>query len=410
MTADVQTIKDQTKVVAIRSNRNSLARDRVKALEKAHLINYDFVECGASAERKRLIEKWDRAVKSAPKKTSMRFRPMKKLLALSAAIAFTAALPVGAQTINAYCSTNQSWCELAAAEFSKATGIKVLQTRLATGEALARIKAEASNPKTDIWWGGTGDPFLQAAEEGLLEAYRPTYLKDLYDWSVRQYDMSNNMVGGFYTSAIGFGWNTETLKKKNLAPPKCWADLTDVKCKGEIEMAHPGSSGGAYTIVAGLIQLMGEDKAFDYMKRLHRNVTQYTRSSTAQAKNVARGEVGIGISFVFGFDEERFAGFPVAATAPCEATGYELGGIALIKGARNTPDAKKYYDFLMGPVGQALGAKANSLQNRTFQPDPKIPNWEGVKLVNYDFKKFGAAAERKRIIEKWEKEVNALPR
>ncbi|TAG48802.1 MAG: ABC transporter substrate-binding protein [Betaproteobacteria bacterium] len=341
---------------------------------------------------------------------------MRKLLALSAVAASMAALtalPAAAQTLSAYCSTNKSWCDLAAAEYSKATGVKIVQTHLATGEAFARLKAEGNNPKTDIWWGGTGDPFLQAAEEKLLEAYRPAYINDLYDWAIRQYDTSGNMVGGFYTSAIGFGWNTEQLKKKNLAAPKCWADLTDPKYKGEVEMAHPGSSGGAYTIVAGLIQLMGEDKAFDYMKRLHRNITQYTKSSQAQAKNVARGEAGVGISFVFGFDEERLAGFPVAATTACEGVGYEIGGIALIKGARNGVEAKKYYDWLMGPVGQGIGAKANSLQNpanKTFKQDPRIPTMDGVKLVNYDFKKYGASAERKRIIEKWDKEVNSLPR
>jgi iron(III) transport system substrate-binding protein len=343
---------------------------------------------------------------------------MRKLLALAlaataAAVATTIALPAAAQTVNAYCSTNKSWCDLAAAEYGKATGVKIVQTHLATGEAFARLKAEANNPKTDIWWGGTGDPFLQAAEEKLLDAYRPAYINDLYDWSVRQYDATGNMVGGFYTSAIGFGWNTEQLKKKNLAAPKCWADLIDTKYKGEVEMAHPGSSGGAYTIVAGLIQLMGEDQAFDYMKKLHKNITQYTKSSQAQAKNVARGEAGVGISFTFGFDEERFAGFPVASGAACEGAGYEVGGIALIKGGRNNADAKKYYDWLMSPVGQGTGAKANSLQNpanKTFKQDAKIPTMEGVKLVNYDFKKYGASAERKRIIEKWEKEVNSLPR
>lgn len=39
-------------------------------------------------------------------------------------------------------------------------------------------------------------------------------MNDLYDWSVRQYDMSGNMVGGFYTSAVGIGWNTDVLKRK----------------------------------------------------------------------------------------------------------------------------------------------------------------------------------------------------
>lgn len=325
----------------------------------------------------------------------------------------TSGLVFGQQLV-ALCSTNQSWCELAASEFTKATGIRVIQTRKATGEALAQLKAEANNPKVDIWWGGTGDPFLQAAEEKLLEPYRPSYLNDLHPWAQRQFEMSGYHVGGFYTAAIGFGWNADLLKKENLPEPKCWADLIKPIYKGKIEMSHPASSGTAYTILAGLVQLMGEDKAFEYMKALHRNITSYTKSGTAQAKNVARGEVPIGISFSFGFDEERYAGFTsVQSTTPCEGTSYEVGGIALVRGARNMAEAKRYYDWLFSPAGQAIGARANSLQipaNRTFKPDPRIPTMDGVKLINYDFRKYGSSAERRRLIEKWEKEVNSLPR
>ena len=316
--------------------------------------------------------------------------------------------------VNAICSTNQEWCEAAAKAFAAKTGIKVLQTRKATGEALAQIKAESNNPKTDIWWGGTGDPFLAAAEDNLLEAYRPNYMNDLHSWSVRQYANSSNMVGGFYTSAIGIGWNEELLKKKKLPAPKCWSDLIDPRYKGEVEMAHPASSGGAYTIVASLIQVMGEEPAFDYMRKLHKNITQYTRSSNAQGKNVAKGEVGIGISFIFGFDVERYNGFPfVKSAAPCEGTGYEIGGIALIKGSRNKDAGRAYYDWLMSPEGQSIGAKVDNLQspaNKTFTPDPKIPKMDDVKLVRYDFQKYGSRAERRRIIERWEKEVGGQVR
>ena len=317
-------------------------------------------------------------------------------------------------TLNAICSTDQSWCELAAKEFQAATGIRVMQSHKATGEALAQIRAEAANPKTDLWWGGTGDPFLQAAEQGLLAPYRPAYVNDLHSWAVRQYAMSGNMVGGFYTSAIGFGWNEDVLRKKKLPAPKCWADLTDPKYKGEIETSHPASSGTAYTILAGLVQLMGEDAAFDYLKKLHRNVTQYTRSGQAQAKNVAKGEVAIGVSFIFGFENERQQGFTmVKSAAPCEGTSYEVGGIALVKGARNRDAALRYYDWLMSPAGQAIGARANSLQvpaNKTFKPDARIPLIDNVRLIKYDFEKYGKAVERRRLIERWEKEVNSLPR
>ncbi|MBC7377350.1 MAG: iron ABC transporter substrate-binding protein, partial [Burkholderiaceae bacterium] len=82
----------------------------------------------------------------------------RSLLALSLALAALAAAsaPAHAQqgTVNAICSTDLSWCELAAREFTRATGIKVLQSHKGTGEAAAQLRAEASNPKTDIWWGG----------------------------------------------------------------------------------------------------------------------------------------------------------------------------------------------------------------------------------------------------------------
>jgi iron(III) transport system substrate-binding protein len=339
------------------------------------------------------------------------------LLVLSLALAAFAAVtgPAQAQqgTVNAICSTDLSWCELAAREFTRATGIKVLQSHKGTGEAAAQLRAEASNPKTDIWWGGTGDPFLQAADVGLLEPYRPAYINDLSTWSVRQYAMTQNMVGGFYTSAIGFGYNTELLKKKNLPEPKCWADLIKPEYKGDIETSHPVTSGTAYTILAGLVQLMGEDAAFDYMKKLHKNITTYTRSGQAQAPNVAKGEVALGVSFIFGFEGWRLNKYPVKTVAPCEGTSYEIGGIALIKGARNKDTAKRYYDWLMSPEGQAIGAKADSLQvpaNKTFKMDPRIPSLDNVKLIKYDFEKFGKAAERKRLLERWTKEVESQPR
>lgn len=333
--------------------------------------------------------------------------------ALCAAPLMAAAQTGSQSTVNALCSTDASWCEAAATAFTRATGIRVLQAHKGTGEIGAQLRSEAANPKTDIWWGGTGDPFLQAAELGLLEAYRPAYINDLQGWSVRQYAMTQNMVGGFYTSAIGFGFNTELLKKKKLAEPKCWADLLKPEYRGEIEMSHPASSGTAYTILAGLVQLMGEEQAFDYMKKLHRNVSTYTRSGQAQAPNVAKGEVAVGVSFIFGFEGWRLNKYPVKTAAPCEGTSYEIGGIALVKGARNKDAAKRYYDWLMGPEGQAIGAQVNSLQvpaNKTFQPDPRIPLMDSVKLVKYDFEKYGKSAERRRLLERWTKEVESVPR
>lgn len=336
---------------------------------------------------------------------------MKRLLA---ALAFFVSAAHAQGVVNTICSTDQGWCELAAQEFTRATGVRVQQSHKPTGEAFAQLRAEAANPKTDLWWGGTGDPYYQAAEIGLLDKYRPDYLDQLHGWAVRQYAMSQNYVGGFYTSAIGFGVNEEVLKKKKLPVPRCWKDLLDPRYRGDIETSHPGTSGTGYTILAGLVQLMGEEAAFDYLKKLHRNVTQYTRSGQAQARSVAKGEVTIGVSFIFGFDNERITNrFPVASVAPCEGTSYEIGGIALVKGSRNRDAARRYYDWLMSTAGQEIGGRANSLQfpaNRNVKLDPRIPKLDGVRLIKYDFEKYGRASERKRLVDRWTREVESLPR
>ena len=160
---------------------------------------------------------------------------------------------------------------------------------------------------------------------------------------------------------------------------------------------------------------MGEDEAFDYLKKLHRNVTQYTRSGTAQAKSVAKGEVGIGVSFMFGFENERFHRFPVKTVAPCEGTSYEIGGIALVKGARNKEAAKRYYDWLMSPAGPGRSARAPTAcscrPTRPSSPTRAYLRIDNVRLIKYDFEKYGKAAESAAVlVERWTREVESQPR
>ena len=67
-------------------------------------------------------------------------------------------------TGNVICSVQAEWCNLMSTVYAKTTGTKVNMSLKGSGEALAQIIAERENPKTDIWFGGTGDPHLQAAE------------------------------------------------------------------------------------------------------------------------------------------------------------------------------------------------------------------------------------------------------
>ncbi len=315
--------------------------------------------------------------------------------------------------LNVICSVQAEWCNMIQTVFAKTTGIKINMSLKGSGEALAQLIAERANPKTDVWFGGTGDPHLQAAEQDLSLEYKSPALPQLFPWAQQQAAQSKYRTVGIYSGPLGFGYNTELIAKKKLPIPKSWADLLNPAYKGEIQVANPASSGTAYTMVATLVQLMGEDKAFEYMKALHKNIGQYTRSGTGPIKAVARGETTVSISFVHDGPGEAMQGFPVATITPSEGTGAEIGSMSIIKGARNLENAKKFYEWALTPQAQQFGAASKQFQlpsNKATPVDPRVPDFKKIKFIDYDYAKYGASNERKRLIAKWEKDVNSLPR
>jgi iron(III) transport system substrate-binding protein len=333
------------------------------------------------------------------------------VLGIGFALAATLATAQGNLTV--YCSYQIDWCNAMVNAFSKETGIKVSMLQKSAGETFAQIKAEAANPKGDIWWTGSGDAHMQAAEEGLTIAYQSPMLKDLQDWARRQAEQSGYRTVGVYAGPLGIGYNPDLIAKKGLPAPKCWRDLIRTEYKGEVQIANPNSSGTAYVAIATFVQLMGEDEAFRYLKALNTNVNQYTKSGAGPVKAVGRAETAVGVAFMHDAIAEKAAGFPVVSVAPCEGTGYEIGSMSLISGARNLDNAKKFYDWALSPAAQALGAENKAYpipSNRNTPLSPLMPRLSDVKLINYDFAKYGSAAERRRLLQKWETEVNAQPR
>jgi iron(III) transport system substrate-binding protein len=292
-----------------------------------------------------------------------------------------------------YCSVEIEVCELLIQGFKKDTGIDVAMTRKSSGETFAQIKAESSNPKGDVWYGGTGDPHLTAAQEGLTEKYKSKHLKDLLPAAQNQAKFADYRSVGIYVGALGYGYNTELLKSKGLPVPKSWADLTKPEYKGEVQIANPNSSGTAYTTLATIMQILGEDKGWDYMKKLHANVNQYTKSGSAPIKAAARGETTIGIVFQHDAVKQKKSGLPIAVVSPTEGTGYEVGSMSIIKGARNMKEAKVFYDWALSPAAQTLVFNSGqSLQvpaNTKAKGDPDAPVLSQIKLINYDFKTYG---------------------
>ena len=340
---------------------------------------------------------------------------MKKISGLIGAAVVSAAFAspaAAAENLTLYCSADPVWCELLTRSFEEETGINVDMTRKSSGETYAQVRAEASNPKGDVWWGGTGDPHLQAAEEGLTVAYVSPMRSELNGWAISQAEAAGDKTIGIYSGALGFGYNSELLEKNGLPEPACWKDLTKPEFKGHVQIANPNSSGTAYTTLATMVQLFGEDDGFQFMKDLHKNVNQYTKSGSAPIKAAGRGETTIGIVFMHDAVAQAVAGFPVVTVAPCEGTGYEIGSMSIIDGARNLENAKKFYDWALTADVQSLALEANSFQvpsNKSADTSPKSPDLSSIKLIDYDFTKYGSSDERKRLLQKWDEEVSTLP-
>jgi iron(III) transport system substrate-binding protein len=311
--------------------------------------------------------------------------------------------------LSVICSGSDDYCNMLQATFSKSTGIGVSMVRKSTGEALAQILAERANPKTDIWFGGTGDPHMQAAEQELTLEYKSPTLPQLHPWAQKQAEQAKYRTVGVYFSPLCFAYNTELITKKKLPIPKTWADLLKPEYKGEVQMANPNSSGTAYTVIATLVQLMGEDKAFDYVGKLHRNISTYQRSGVGPLKAVARGEATVSISQVHDAAAERLNGMPVQMVTPADGTGAETGSMSIVKGAPHLENAKRFYEWALTPQAQQLAAAAKSFQvpsNKNTPLDARVIDLKEVKLVDYDNAKYGSTAERRRLIQRWERVVN----
>ena len=338
-------------------------------------------------------------------------RLSKTALALSSLLYILTVSPQasGAGRLTVYCSAQNTMCEQEVLAFEKKYDVKTSFIRGGTGSILAKINAEKSNPQGDVWYGGTLDPHSQAGEMGLLEAYKSPNLQFIPEELKDPAKVKGNYTSAIYLGVLGFGVNTERLAKLGVEPPKCWKDLTNPKLKNEIQTADPQSSGTAYTALATFIQLWGEETTFHYLKELHKNVSQYTKSGNTATRNTARGEAAIGIGFLHEHSIEKQNGAPVELVVPCEGTGYEIGGVSIIKGTRNLDNAKLFVDWALSQEAQELswqkGETHQILTNSQAKQSPYSLDFKSINLINYDFDKYGASEERKRLISKWVDEV-----
>lgn len=310
------------------------------------------------------------------------------LFVLILVVALTPVFAAGGQekqeTLTVYVGLLEEHGAAVCQAFEKATGIKTQYVRMSGGEIYARIKAERQNPQASVWYGGGSLTFIEAANDGLLENYISPNAAIIDP----KFKDPNGAWTGIYSGYLGFYADGDWLKKNNVAMPGSWEDLLNPAFKGEIVMAHPGSSSTSYNLLTTILQLYGEEKGWEYLVKLNNNVRQYTKSGSAGGRMVQLHETALTIGYLHDAVAFKREGYNhIEISAPKEGTGYEIGAVGIIKGAPQLEAAKKFVDFVLTVEAQEIGQTVNALQFLT-NPNAKAPaeveSIKNTKLIDQD--------------------------
>lgn len=310
----------------------------------------------------------------------------------------------GTGSVNAYTTLEEPLAAKLFQLFEAETGIKVNFVRLAGGEAVARLEAESANPQASIWVGGVGLDHITAKSKGLTTPYVSRYASK----TPAEFRDVDNYYIGLYVGPLTFVTNLDRAKELGLEIPRSWADLLKPQYKGYIRMANPNSSGTAYNVLTTMLDIFGtEDKMIEYMKQLDKNIDQYTKSGSAPGKSVATGEIPVAIGYAHDQVKLKAAGSPVVITAPSEGTGYELASMSLVKGGKDTVNAKRLYDWILSsPVAQSTFTEWYVvLVADGAAKHPDALSIKEIKTVVQDMAWDGDAVNKTRLLDRWTNEI-----
>ena len=287
-----------------------------------------------------------------------------------------------------------------AAAFAQAhPDIDLVWVRDSTGIVTAKLLAEKKAPHADVVFALAATSMMVLDAQGLLAPYQPK-LADRVDPRFRDMRRPPHWTGeALWSAAVCV--NTIETKKRGLPIPASWWDLTKPVYAHAVTMPDPASSGTGYLAVAAWLQIFGEDKGWQFMDSLHKNVTEYAHSGSKPCKDAARGETPIGISIDYRAAQMKGEGYPIAVVVPAEGVGWDVEATALVTGTPHEGAAKAFIDWAFSDAAMRLYAKNFSVVGAKgfAHPIAGLPADYPNHLAKIDLG--WMASNRDRIVKAW---------
>jgi phosphoglycerate transport regulatory protein PgtC len=237
---------------------------------------------------------------------------------------------------------------------AKNPGIKIEILNKNTAAGMAYIKELPPGQRPDIMWASAPDAFEVLARDKFLQP-APEVKNSQAPAKVGSYPL-NDPENTYYGQALaGYGlmWNTRYLAANKLPAPKEWADLVKGEYFGHLAISSPSRSGTTHLTIETILQAEGWSKGWAQVLQISGNCAAVTDRSFGVPDGVNNGQYGIGLVIDFFGLAGKYSGYPVEFVYPT-STAVVPANIALVAGAKNPEEAKKFMAFTLSREGQEL--------------------------------------------------------
>lgn len=265
---------------------------------------------------------------------------------------------------------------------------------LSTGNSAAKIKNEGTNVEADIVLDLETAHMVELEENFAdLSSFDTSIYLDGVNKSNRYLTWTK------YTMALIIDKNY--FDKHNLSVPKTYDDLLKSEYRNLIAIPDPKTSGTGYAFYLNAVNIMGEDNAIEYFKKLKNNLREFTTSGSGPTNLLKQGEIAIAMGMTSQGVEAINEGYNFKIVSLKTGAPYNTTSFGIIKGRENKENVREVFEWLMNDFGK--------YDKEYYLPDKILKNQE-VKVKNYptnlkDAKMDGidSVSVKQDLISKWEK-------